>query len=170
MLEFHHMEHKHHSPVFVIVILFVIIFVTMLLLREKTEMTQKESMQGQSAQVAPAYKCGLTATSPVAGATISFPLAIIGGINNLASTDGCTWTMFEGMAGTVSVSTGGTVLATVGLAVVGDWTGNAPVTFSGILNPPNAIASGTALTLTFNEEDPSGQNLGDSLSYQVVAQ
>ncbi len=120
--------------------------------------------------IAPKYKCGMTVTSPLEGSTVSFPLPVQGGINNPAATDNCTWIMFEGMAGTVTISDMAGPQATVGLAVIGDWTGNVPVTFTGILNPPVVFAPGTPLTLTFNEEDPSGEGLNQTFSYQVIAQ
>ena len=169
------MQSTHHTPIGVIVLTFMIIIGTAFLIKDdatdlnKTLNTTDVATSSQQTQPVP-YKCGLTITSPAPGSRVSFPLGVSGKIDNMAATDGCTWNMFEGMAGTVSVSDSSGVHATVGLAVAGDWTGNVPVTFSGVLNPPTTFTSGTILTLTFTEEDPSGQSLGSSFSYQVIAQ
>ena len=167
------MDNKHHAPIGIIIILFIIIIGTAFLIKEdKRVVLENDNANQQQAQTAslPAYKCGMTVTAPLPGSTVSFPLTVAGKFDNLAATDGCTWNMFEGMAGTVTIADPTGPHATVGLAVNGDWTGNVPVTFSGILNPPVVFSSGTPLKLTFTEEDPSGENLGSTFSYNVIAQ
>jgi hypothetical protein len=169
-------DNKRQTPLTIIMILFAIMIAAIFLVKgdgtqnNPTETDTTNDTQNPPVVVAPKYMCGMTVTSPLAGSTVSFPLTVNGGIDNLAATDNCTWIMFEGMAGTVTISDMSGPQATVGLAVVGDWTGNVPVTFTGILNPPVVFLPGTPLTLTFNEEDPSGEGLGQTFSYQVIAQ
>lgn len=164
-------NHKRHTPLGIIVVVFVIIFVTIFLVKENpNQPDQKNDNEQQEVATTPVYRCGMTVVSPLPNSTITFPLTVSGSVNNLAATDGCTWNMFEGYAGSVTVSDAIGAHATIGLTVNGDWTGNVPVTFSGILNPPVVVASGSPLTLTFTEEDPSGENLGTTFSYQVIAQ
>ena len=168
-------QKKHKTPLSIIVILFVIIIASIFLVKGDSTNNAQPENENPSEQTpvsaALKYMCGMTVNSPLANSIVSFPLTVTGGIDNLAATDGCTWVMFEGMAGTVSISDINGQQAAVGLSVIGDWTGNVPVSFTGTLNPPVSFASGTPLTLTFTEEDPSGgENPGSVFSYQVIAQ
>ncbi|HRH31308.1 MAG TPA: hypothetical protein PK950_01450 [Candidatus Paceibacterota bacterium] len=169
-------QNKHKTTLSIIVILFVIIIASIFLVKgdgqNNAQQPENENPTEQTPiAAAPKYMCGMTVTSPLPNSIVTFPLTINGDIDNLAATDGCTWLMFEGLAGTVSISDINGQQAAVGLSVIGDWTGNVPVTFTGVLNPPVSFPSGTPLTLTFTEEDPSGgENPGVVFSYQVIAQ
>ena len=171
------MEHKPHNPISIIVILFVILFGTVFLLMhsDKNKLGSNQGDVPIGTTTAPAYKCGLTVTSPLPNSTVSFPLTVTGVINNPAATDGCTWTMFEGQAGNIVLSDQTTFYSVPSgsatpVSVTGDWMANVPVSFSTTLTPVTTIPSGTQLSITFNEEDPSGQGLAQTLVVPVIAQ
>ncbi len=167
------MEHKHHGPISVIIILFVIIISTAFIIKGEGNGNSNENKPGNNnppIAITPAYKCGLTANTPLPNSTVAFPLSISGVIDNAAATDSCTWVLFEGYGGMVSISDGVNTYASGPVLIAGDWMNNLPHNFSATLSPVASIPSGTPLTITFTEEDPSGQGLIDVLSYSVIAQ
>ena len=167
-------NHKRHNPLNIIIILFVIIFATIFLVKGDNSPTKNEQPtnvpENEVATPNPAYKCGLTVTAPLQNNVVSFPLTVSGVVNNQAATDSCTWVLFEGQAGTVSISNGATTYATVPVTLLGDWMTSGPVNFSATLTPVVSIPSGAPLTITFNEENPSDEAVSDTLSFPVVAQ
>ncbi len=169
------MEHKNHAPVSFGIVFLVIIATAILLVKiddNRKPINIKENTNNNGNLVAsnPIYKCGLTISSPLSNSPVSFPLSLSGAVNNQASTDGCTWVLFEGQGGVVSVSDGVTTYATAPVSMVGDWMTNGPVNFNAILSPSVTIPSGTPLTITFSEENPSGEGVNDSISFQVISQ
>lgn len=177
-------EQKKSFSIGVTIVALVIVISLFFLLNDSSKMNMDDNMENtnnsssventdnlqNNQQFAELYKCGLTVSYPTQNSQISLPLSVSGSIDNLNANDNCTWTMFEGMGGTVTISNGNNILASVGLPILGDWTGNLPVTFSAILNPPGNFPSGTVLNLTFQESNPSGEGVPDSLVYQVVVQ
>jgi hypothetical protein len=166
-------HHKHHTPLSIIIILFAIILGAIYLVKEdgvseKPKVTTNDTQNPVVVQ--PTYKCGMTVNGPLVNSTVAFPLVVTGIINNSTANDGCTWVLFEGQGGTVTLSSGATTYAVVPTMIAGDWMTNGPVAFSATLSPQSPIPSGAPLTLTFSEENPSGEGISDTFSYQVIAQ
>jgi hypothetical protein len=160
-------HHKRHTPLSIIIILFAIILGAIYLVKEDNSLPKPTENPTTKPPVTmlPAYKCGMTTNTPLPGSTVSFPLVIGGVINNSAATDGCTWVLFEGQGGTVSISDGINTYPTMPVMIAGNWMTSGPVAFSATFTPANPIPSGTPLTITFNEENPSGEGTSDSFSY-----
>lgn len=113
-----------------------------------------------------ASQCGLLVYSPVSYEQISFPLTVSGVIDNGQSkSTGCSWTMFEGQAGTVQAYAKGndgtwTPIADSVVIHVDDWT-QEKTSFSLTLMPDMVktlgfLKSGMSLKLVFESENPSG--------------
>jgi|GEM_PF-7089039 len=108
-------------------------------------------------------KCGLSITSPTPNTRVSFPLVIKGMVDNSNSkTLGCSWSMFEGQAGTVQLSyLDKGVWHPLGVSVpvkVDDWT-STKINFAITLNFNNdgiGLVPGTELKVVFMGENPSG--------------
>lgn len=117
--------------------------------------------------------CGLTLTTPISGAGVSFPLSVTAVVDNTDAVElGCSWTMFEAQAGYMELKDeGGAVLATGILETGEEWMTTGPVNFSGTLSPATPIAPGTLLTLIVHEEDPSDGEAGvpSTISLPLVA-
>jgi hypothetical protein len=167
-------KNKHHTPFGIIIILFVIIVAAIFLVKGdagKTPPLTNNTPINSTPIFQPApYKCGMTVTAPLPNMAVAFPLNVSGVVHNDAATDGCTWIQFEGQAGTVSISNGATTYALTPVMLMGDWMTSGPVNFTAVLSPMTIIPSGTPLTITFTEENPSGEGIIDSFSYQVIAQ
>jgi hypothetical protein len=70
----------------------------------------------------------------------------------------------------VKDQTGNTLALVPFMTTTTDWMTDGPVPFSATLTPATPIATGTVLTLAVTEEDPSGMNTPDTLSFTVTAQ
>lgn len=165
---------KKYEPISLIVIVFAIIVTTVLLIKEnpKADDTATDHKPTGGLVAQKAYRCGMTIDTPAPSATVSFPLTVMGTVHNAVATDGCRWTLFEGQAGTVAVKdqTGNTLALVPFMTTTTDWMTDGPVPFSATLTPATPIATGTVLTLVVTEEDPSGMNTPDTLSFTVTAQ
>lgn len=165
------MEHKKTTPTAIIILAIAILLGAIYIIRDnRSEPAPVDNTDHTPVTEAPYYKCGMTVNAPLPNSTVAFPLNVSGIINNLGATDNCTWTLFEGQGGMVTISNGPTTYATAPVMIAGDWMSTLPVNFSASLIPGSPIPSGTPLTITFAEEDPSGQGLGTTFSYQVIAQ
>lgn len=110
--------------------------------------------------------CGLTINSPAANAHVSFPLTVTGTIDNTNSSAlGCSWTMFEGQAGTAQLyffdqgNNNWHVLGNPIIVPVSNWMTVGPVSFTIPVNFNNSglgLSSGNPMKITFTEENPSG--------------
>lgn len=166
-----HSHGKKHAPFAVIIILFGIIFLLAFLLKQNPPNGNPPPTHGTVAQKS--YHCGITISNPTPTQAVTFPLTVNAIVNNSAATDGCTWSLFEGQAGTVELKDqNGATLAKMPMQTPPqtDWMTNGPVPFSAILTPSQAIPSGTPLSLTFSEEDASGMGNSDTFSFTIVAQ
>lgn len=118
--------------------------------------------------------CGFTLTSPLSGASVSFPLSVTAVVDNSDAIElGCSWTMFEAQAAFMELKDeDGAVLATGVLDTGEEWMTTGPVNFSGTLSPANPVPAGTLLTLVINEEDPSDGEAGapSVVSVPLIAQ
>lgn len=102
-------------------------------------------------------ECGLTVDTPLYNSEISFPLSVTATVDNTNAIQlGCSWTIFEAVAGTtVLKDENGNTIATGHLDTGEEWMTTGPVHFSGTLVPATTPTSGTVLTLVVTEEDPS---------------
>lgn len=128
----------------------------------------------QPVEVEDTSDCGFTLTSPLAGASVSFPLSVTAIVDNTDAVElGCSWTMFEAQAAFMELKDeDGAVLATGVLDTGEEWMTTGPVNFSGTLSPANPVPAGTLLTLVINEEDPSDGEAGapSVVSVPLIAQ
>ena len=117
--------------------------------------------------------CGLTINSPVASSSVPFPLVVTGTIdNNNSQSLGCSWTMFEGQAGTAQLYSWSGTWNAVGSYIVvpvSNWMTTGPVSFS-ITIPSAGLSSGTQVKINFTEENPSGNPPIDTLDLPLVVQ
>lgn len=115
--------------------------------------------------------CGLTVNTPLGGSTISFPLSVNAIVDNTNSAKlGCSWTVFEAQAGTVKVMNGTTQVGMGILSTTSNWMTTSPVNYTGNVTLSSPVASGTSLTLVFEEENPSGEGIVNTLVVPVVMQ
>lgn len=124
--------------------------------------------------------CGLIIDGPVANSTASFPVTIHGAVdNNNASTLGCSWTMFEGQAGTAQLyywdqgNNNWQSVNTPFIIPVTNWMTLGPVPFSMTVNFNNGglgLSSGNLMKITFTEENPSGVGTIDTFDLPLVLQ
>ena len=113
--------------------------------------------------------------SPVAGSAVSFPVTLVGSVDNSHLKAGCpSWIMFEGQAGTASLyyeTKNGWSLPTDTQPIkVADWTSTS-TTFSVTLNFDNKteeFPSGYNFKVVFTEENPSGQGVVDSVEVPLT--
>ena len=119
---------------------------------------------------APMEKCGLKVTYPFPGSTVAFPLTINAIIDNTqAATLGCSWTVFEAQAGTVVVKdSSGTVLANTVLTTTSNWMTTSPTPYTATVAALSNPAYTGPLTITFEEENPSGEGVPDTMVLPVV--
>ena len=104
--------------------------------------------------------CGLSITTPVPNATVSFPLIIQGVVDNSNRQSlGCSWGMFEGQAGIAQLYyyNGGAWIALGNSApmLVDDWIAT-KTNFSVTLNFTNegiGLSNGTPMKVVFTEEN-----------------
>ncbi len=125
---------------------------------------------GQQQQTTAASHCGLTVNSPLPNATVTFPLSINATIDNTQlSSLGCSWTVFEAQAGTVIVKdSNGSAVGQAVLSTTADWmTSNATVYTATVSSISNPSYTGS-LTLVFEEENPSGEGIADTLMVGVM--
>ena len=124
-------------------------------------------------------QCGFTINSPLANASVSFPLTIQGTVDNAnASSLGCSWTMFEGEAGTAQLyfweagNNSRHVLNTPFIVKVTNRMTTGPVAASVVINFNNSwiwLSSWTPMKIVFTEENPSG-GMQDTLTLPVTLQ
>lgn len=125
---------------------------------------------GQQQQTTPASHCGLTVNSPLPNTTVSFPLAISATVDNTqAATLGCSWTVFEAQSGTVTVKDiSGNILAQTFLSTTANWMTTNPTFYTTTITSISNPTYTGPLTLTFEEENPSGEGVPDTLVINVV--
>ena len=136
-------------------------------------------IKGNTNHSASASNCGLTINTPTPNSSAAFPFTISGTIDNTnASTLGCSWTMFEGHAGTAhlyDLNSSNNQWHAVGLDIpvtVSNWMTIGPTSFSLVVpfNNINAgLPSGTLMKVMFTEENPSG-NTADTLDLPLLLQ
>ena len=113
-------------------------------------------------------KCGLTVANPTNNSKVAFPLTVNGVVDNRnASKLGCSWTMFEGDAGTAQMyfrwlEHGVVRWSPVGQEakmLVNNWMTTGPENFTATLNFNNegiGLPAGTPMKVVFTEETGSG--------------
>lgn len=123
-----------------------------------------------------AGKCGFSATAPISGAVVGFPLTVTGFVDNSNRQNlGCSWQMFEGQAGIAQLyyNYGNRGWNQVGAPVpvrVSDWTA-VKTSFSVTLNFSNdgiGLPIGTPMKIVFTEENASGLPGADTFELPVV--
>lgn len=114
--------------------------------------------------------CGLEVLSPLANTAVSFPLLVNAIVDNTNTEElGCSWVVFEAQAGIVKVMNGATEVGMGILSTTEDWMTSSPVNYSGSVSLSAPVASGTPLTLLFEEENPSGEGIPDTLTIPVIS-
>ncbi len=113
--------------------------------------------------------CGLSVVSPLPNTTVTFPLMVQAVVDNTQmATLGCSWTVFEAQAGVVKVYDINNIQVGFGiLATTGNWMTTSPVNYSATVTLTGTPAT-NALTLVFEEEDPSGNGNIDIVSIPVT--
>jgi len=124
--------------------------------------------------------CGLIIDGPNPNSINAFPLTIHGAVNNNNATAlGCSWTMFEGQAGTAQLyywdqgTNNWVATGTPSVIPVTNWMSLGPVPFVVIVNFNNGglgLNSGNLMKVTFTEENPSGEGTPDSYDLPLVLQ
>ena len=114
------------------------------------------------------FPTNLTLSVPEPGQKVTFPLTVVGAVDNRKNTD-CNWGVFEAQAGTLVVKDEqGEVVASGILTAKGEWMTEGPIQVEGIVSATQPI-TGNTLTLIATEDDPSGlgelQQLSIELSY-----
>lgn len=119
--------------------------------------------------VAPISACGFTVLSPHANTEISLPVTVTGTVERPET--GCTWTMFEGQAGSAQLySYMNDAWQAVGDAVptpVAEWMATS-TTFATTIGSHDTnvnIPNGTKMKIVFTEENPSGNRVSDTLTF-----
>ena len=114
--------------------------------------------------------CGLTVTNPTVGATVTLPLTINAIVDNTqAATLGCSWTVFEAQAGTVTVKDAqGNVLATGVMTTTSNWMTTAPTPYTATITSLSNSSYTGPLSLIFDEENPGDLPNPDQLTVAVV--
>ncbi len=123
----------------------------------------------EPAKVAASH-CGLTVNSPMPTSGVIFPLIINATVDNTQmSTLGCSWTVFEGQAGTVDIKDAqGATLAIGVLQTTSNWMTTAPTVYtSTITSLSNSIYTGP-LNIIFTEENPADFPTPDTLTVSVI--
>ena len=121
-------------------------------------------------QIVTASHCGLIIDNPPVGSTVTFPLTINAVVDNTqAQALGCSWVVFEAQSGTVTVKDGsGNVLAQTFLSTTADWMTTSPTPYTATIASLSNPSYTGPLTLTFEEENPSGEGIPDTLVVNVV--
>jgi hypothetical protein len=102
-----------------------------------------------------ASSCAVTIVSPHAGSAITNPLSINLIIDN--SKPGCHWTVFEGQAGTATLTdSSGKFLGQAVLKTTEDWTLTKPTAYNAVITLTKHPSSGV-VNLILQEENPSGK-------------
>ena len=116
-----------------------------------------------------ASRCGLTVTTPQIGTLITFPLTVHAVVDNTKrDTIGCSWSVFEGSAGTISVANAsGAEVAKTNLTTKADWMTDAPTEYTAVINPTDTLIHGT-FTLVFTEDNPADDGEVETLAVPVV--
>lgn len=124
--------------------------------------------------------CGITITSPAPDSIIhsNTPVVFSGVINNSnAATVGCSWTMFEGEAGTAQLwhKDGGVwgKINSPQIIHVTNWMTTGPVPFTVSVSFNNSgpgFASGLPMKVVFTEENPSGEGIPDTIEIPLIFQ
>ncbi len=133
-------------------------------------MIQQQKVTAPAPQQVAAEMCGLTITSPLPATTVTFPLTIQAVVDNTqAGTLGCSWTVFEAQAGTVTVKDqNGAILGTGILSTTNDWMTTAPTPYTATITSLTNPTYTGPLSLVFNEENPGDLPNPDSLTVSVV--
>ncbi len=149
-------------------------------LANRTDNSAKKTSATPTPVVQSTSYCGLTIDGPAANSTNAFPLIIHGMVdNNNATALGCSWTMFEGQAGTAQLyywSQNGSNWQALGNPVpvpVTNWMSLGPVPFAVTVTFSNGglgLLPGNLMKVTFTEENPSGEGTPDSYDLPLVLQ
>lgn len=125
---------------------------------------------GQQQQTTPASHCGLTVNSPLPNTTVTFPLSLNVTVDNTqAASLGCSWTVFEAQSGTVTVKdVSGNILAQTFLSTNANWMTVSPTVYTTTIASISNPSYTGPLTLTFEEENPSGEGTPDTLVVGVM--
>lgn len=123
--------------------------------------------------------CGFTINSPQSNSVIhsNIPVVFSGVINNSnTATVGCSWTMFEGQAGTAQLwhKDGGVwgKINSEKIINVSNWMTTGPVPFTVSVDFNNSgpgFASGLPMKVVFTEENPSS-GVADILEFPLIFQ
>jgi hypothetical protein len=123
--------------------------------------------------------CGMTINSPLKDAKVSFPLTISGVIDNRnAMALGCSWSLFEGEAGSVQLYFKGTPTSNwsplgspVVVPVKGNWMTAGPVPFSVTLKFNNegiGLGGGTQMKAVFTDNQQKDNTPSSTLELPFV--
>jgi hypothetical protein len=117
-----------------------------------------------------ASHCGLTVNSPLPNTVVTFPLSLNVTVDNTqAAALGCSWTVFEAQSGTVTIKdVSGTTLAQTFLSTTADWMTVNPTAYTTTIASISNPSYTGPLTLTFEEENPSGEGTPDTLVVGVM--
>ncbi|MFZ2205157.1 MAG: hypothetical protein WAV23_01025 [Minisyncoccia bacterium] len=146
----------------------------------KKKNTNNQIKNTPSTQESVVSHCGMTINSPSLNSVIhsNVPVVISGVIDNTnTQTEGCSWTLFEGEAGTAQLwHKDGGIWGTIGpvkIIPVTNWMTTGPVPFTislGFDNTNPGFVSGMPMKVVFTEENPSGEGVADSLEFPLIFQ
>ena len=155
---------------------FVIVMIAIIVVYHPWQSSKK--LADNNPSQASSLHCGLRVVTPAPNLSVAFPLTVSGTVDNTKSKSvGCSWSMFEGQAGTLQLSYRDSVhqswdkLGSPVVIHVGDWTTTASTTFTTTVPLDNGnvtLPSGTKLQLTFTEENPSGEGIPDTYTLPVT--
>lgn len=126
-----------------------------------------------------ASNCGFKVTSHVPNQAVSFPIIVKGIIDNTeAENKKCSWSMFEGQAGTAQlyydvnpVTFNSEKWVSIGQSVpinADKWMALQTNFSVSLGNDQMALQNGTRMKIVFTEEDPSGMGKVDSLELPLI--
>ncbi len=165
---------KNNTLMGILVVIVIILGAYTIMQRRAVAPSQNDPIvsttAGQQQPSLPVSHCGLTVNSPLAGSTVSFPLSVSATVDNTQSQSlGCSWTVFEAQAGSVTVKdANGNVLGQSYLKTTGNWMTTGPVVFTATIATLTNPSYTGPLTIVFEEEDVSGQGNPDTLSVNVM--
>lgn len=109
----------------------------------------------------------LRITQPTPNTHVAFPIMFTGTVDNRTNKD-CSWTLFEGQAGTIEIrDVNGVVVGTGVLEALDDWMSEGPINVEGtveLTTPPQ----NSAMSVTITEENPSGLGSGQQIRMNLI--
>jgi len=109
----------------------------------------------------------ITITQPTPGSHVNFPIVFTGTIDNRTNKD-CSWTLFEGQAGSIEIRDANGAMVGIGvLEALDDWRSEGPIDIEGtveLMSPPQ----GSAMSVMITEENPSGVGSGQQIRMNLT--